>query len=182
MRVRRSPHLVLYWRNGTFVVRNYATSAMAEATPFICRLLDCCAEWTTVDDIRAAMGIDRISTAAAIDSSVCGPVFPPAGRPTDRPPRTCHAGARPMEPGSRLLPYGDETRPLLVAAGGSSPLAGTRRRSHARRRSNRIAAPPESSCHPSAAGNLRPLPGNDERGVASRRRQSPWTSWLPSSD
>ena len=57
IRVRRSPHLVLYWRNGALVVRNYATSAMAEATPFICHLLDCCAEWTTVDDIQAAMGI-----------------------------------------------------------------------------------------------------------------------------
>ena len=57
MRVRRSPHLVLYWSYGRLVVRNYATSAVAEATPFICRLLDCCPEWTTVDDIRAALGV-----------------------------------------------------------------------------------------------------------------------------
>lgn len=57
MRVRRSPHLVLYWSYGRLVVRNYATSAVAEATPFICRLLDCCPEWRTVDDIRAALGV-----------------------------------------------------------------------------------------------------------------------------
>jgi SagB-type dehydrogenase family enzyme len=56
VRVRRSPHLVLYWHRGTLVVRNYATSAIAEATPLVCRLLDVCLEWRTVSEIRMALG------------------------------------------------------------------------------------------------------------------------------
>jgi SagB-type dehydrogenase family enzyme len=54
--VRRSPHLVLYWRGGRLLVRNYATSEVAEATPFTCRLLDCCADWTRVEDISRVLG------------------------------------------------------------------------------------------------------------------------------
>ena len=57
VRVRRSRHLVLYWSNGKLVIRNYATSAVAEATPFICRLLDCCGGWTTLRDLGAALGL-----------------------------------------------------------------------------------------------------------------------------
>jgi SagB-type dehydrogenase family enzyme len=37
------------------VVRNYATAAAAEATPLICRLLDVCAEWTSVEDMTVAL-------------------------------------------------------------------------------------------------------------------------------
>lgn len=58
LKVRRSPHLVLYWRPGAFVVRNYATSAIAEADPLICRLLDACAEWRTVEEIQSTLGLD----------------------------------------------------------------------------------------------------------------------------
>jgi len=55
VRVRRSPHLVLYWRRGTLVIRNYATATTAEADPFICRLLDFCRTWRTMEEIGAAL-------------------------------------------------------------------------------------------------------------------------------
>jgi SagB-type dehydrogenase family enzyme len=82
--VRRSPHLVLYWRNGRLVLRNYATSALAEATPFICRLLDCCADWATLDDIRIAMGIGASQRLPELIQRLCERSFlQQAGKPVD---------------------------------------------------------------------------------------------------
>ncbi len=57
IRVRRSPHLVLYWSRGTFVLHNYATSVVAEATPLICRMLDVCDRWKTVRQIADALDV-----------------------------------------------------------------------------------------------------------------------------
>jgi SagB-type dehydrogenase family enzyme len=47
----------LYWRHDTWILQNYATSAIAEADPLICRLLDFCGEWKTVDEIRAGLAL-----------------------------------------------------------------------------------------------------------------------------
>ena len=42
MRVRRSPHLVVFWRRGALVATNFATRDTSTVTPFICQLLDAC--------------------------------------------------------------------------------------------------------------------------------------------
>ena len=39
------------------VVRNYATSVAAEATPLVCRLLDICDDWKTIADISDTLGV-----------------------------------------------------------------------------------------------------------------------------
>jgi SagB-type dehydrogenase family enzyme len=55
VRVRRSPHLVFYWRSHALVVHNYATGDIAHATPVVCALLDACSEWQSPSDLRAAL-------------------------------------------------------------------------------------------------------------------------------
>ena len=91
-RVRRSPHLVLYWRNGRLVVRNYATAAVAEATPFVCRLLDCCADWANVEQIRTAMGIGESPLLPRLIRRLCERSFlQQSDRPIDRRERAMQA-------------------------------------------------------------------------------------------
>ena len=54
MRVRRSPHLVFYWRDNALVVYNYATGDVAAATPVVCALLDYCADWQVASTLQKA--------------------------------------------------------------------------------------------------------------------------------
>ncbi len=83
-RVRRSPHLVLYWRNGKLILRNYATSALVEATPLTCRLLDACAEWTAVDDLGIALGMGAAPMLPRLIQQLCDRSFlQRAGQPLD---------------------------------------------------------------------------------------------------
>jgi SagB-type dehydrogenase family enzyme len=56
MRVRRSPHLVVFWRRGALVATNYATGDLVQVTPFICQLLDACEAWTSARGLAAAIG------------------------------------------------------------------------------------------------------------------------------
>ena len=55
MKVRRSSHLVAYWRNGSLLARNYATGQVVQVTPFICQLLDSCGDWTTLEEVAARL-------------------------------------------------------------------------------------------------------------------------------
>jgi SagB-type dehydrogenase family enzyme len=55
MRVRRSPHLVVFWRRGALVASNYATRVTTAVTPFICQLLDACEAWITVPRLAARL-------------------------------------------------------------------------------------------------------------------------------
>lgn len=48
----------MYWRDGSLIVRNYATGAAAAADPLICRILDICGEWTTLTEISAALDLE----------------------------------------------------------------------------------------------------------------------------
>jgi len=50
--VRRSPHLVAYWRGRTFLVHNCATGVKVEVPPNACELLSFCDEWTKPADIE----------------------------------------------------------------------------------------------------------------------------------
>lgn len=53
LRVRRSRHLVCYWRSGAFVVHNYATGVTGAVTPLVQHLLDLCSEWRGLRQLRA---------------------------------------------------------------------------------------------------------------------------------
>jgi SagB-type dehydrogenase family enzyme len=56
-RFRRARHLVFYWRGDRLVVHNYATGRRVGAAPSLCRLLDCCGDWKTRDEIALALGV-----------------------------------------------------------------------------------------------------------------------------
>ena len=55
LRVRRSPHLIGYWRQGQFVLRNYATGIASKASPLVCEFLDACGTWQTMDALGKAL-------------------------------------------------------------------------------------------------------------------------------
>lgn len=55
VRVRRAPHLVAYWRNGTFILRNYATGEASRVSPVLLLVLDCCRDWTSAEEILARL-------------------------------------------------------------------------------------------------------------------------------
>jgi SagB-type dehydrogenase family enzyme len=57
LKVRRSSHLVAYWRHGSLFARNYATRQVVQVTPFICQLLDSCGDWTTLEEVAARLGV-----------------------------------------------------------------------------------------------------------------------------
>ena len=52
--VRRSPHLVTYWRGASMLVCNYATRVTTGATPLVCEILHACDRWRTIAQIQAA--------------------------------------------------------------------------------------------------------------------------------
>lgn len=58
-RLRRSPHLVSYWRHGALVLRNYATGEASQVSPVLFLLLDFCRDWRTVDEIVDALPMAR---------------------------------------------------------------------------------------------------------------------------
>ena len=53
--VRRSPHLVAYWRNGSLRICNYSTQTTVDAGHLVCELLDFCNDWRTLDDIAQGL-------------------------------------------------------------------------------------------------------------------------------
>lgn len=55
LRVRRSRHLVCYWRSGAFVVHNYATGVTGAVTPLVQHLLDLCSDWRGMRQLRAGL-------------------------------------------------------------------------------------------------------------------------------
>ena len=56
-RVRRSPHLVAYWRNGSLRIVNYATRDTSEADPLVCELLNLCGDWRTLPEIEHGLSV-----------------------------------------------------------------------------------------------------------------------------
>ena len=57
LRFRRARHLVFYWRGNRLFVHNYATGRRVGAAPPLCRLLDCCGDWKTGDEIASALDV-----------------------------------------------------------------------------------------------------------------------------
>jgi SagB-type dehydrogenase family enzyme len=81
--VRRSPHLVAYWRNRTLIACNYATGSTAEVPPGICDLLDVCHDWTRLEDLEASGVISPSSFSATIDRLVALTLLERSDRPAD---------------------------------------------------------------------------------------------------
>jgi SagB-type dehydrogenase family enzyme len=52
IKIKRSPHLVAYWRGTSLFVCNYATRVTTEATPLVCELLHVCHSWISIHAIR----------------------------------------------------------------------------------------------------------------------------------
>ncbi len=55
-RVRRSAHIVAYWRHGQLVIRNYATDSTTRANSLVLALLEFCSEWRTRREIEQVLG------------------------------------------------------------------------------------------------------------------------------
>jgi SagB-type dehydrogenase family enzyme len=81
--VRRSPHLVVYWRGRTLVACNYATGTRTEVPPKACELLSFCDGWTALDDVRAAGFVRAASAAAIVDRMVSLTLLERSDRPRD---------------------------------------------------------------------------------------------------
>jgi len=53
-KLRRSPHLVVYWRHDALHIHNYATQQTINATPFVVDVLNLCARWRLPADVSNA--------------------------------------------------------------------------------------------------------------------------------
>ena len=70
VRIRRSPHLVAYWRGRAFIACNYATGAKVEVPPQARDLLSACDDWTRLADLERAGFVSSSTFAATIDRMV----------------------------------------------------------------------------------------------------------------
>src|SRR5204863_6994130 len=84
MRVRRSPHLVVFWRGGPLVATNFATGDTSAITPFICQLLDACEAWITLPRLasRLAVPVDE-SLGDLVTQLLTRHLLEQAGAPAD---------------------------------------------------------------------------------------------------
>ena len=57
IRLRRVPHVVLYWRQDGLAVHNYATGEITGATPEVCEVLDFCSIWRTASQVATHLGV-----------------------------------------------------------------------------------------------------------------------------
>jgi SagB-type dehydrogenase family enzyme len=68
-RFRRSRHVVAYWRDGAFILHNYATRAKTAAPAAVAEILGACEAWTSVDELCArAPGFARDVIGPAVTS------------------------------------------------------------------------------------------------------------------
>lgn len=63
---RRSPHLVVYWRDDALHLYNYATRQAARGNTFILDVLNACADWRSLQDISVAFPDQPVSLVAAL--------------------------------------------------------------------------------------------------------------------
>ncbi len=83
IRVRRSRHLVAYWRGRTLIASNYATATNVEVPPKACNLLTACDDWTKLDDLERAGFVSSSTFAATIDRMVELTLLERSDRPRD---------------------------------------------------------------------------------------------------
>jgi SagB-type dehydrogenase family enzyme len=69
VRVRRSPHLVSYWRDNGIITRNYATGHAVVGDPLVSYVLTLCADWTSVTELcKRLPGVPRRTLAKLVGS------------------------------------------------------------------------------------------------------------------
>lgn len=83
VRVRRSPHIVAYWRHRTLVACNYATGMKAEVPPAAGELLGFCDGWTRLADLEDAGFVSKSAFPAIIDRMVNLTLLERSDRPAD---------------------------------------------------------------------------------------------------
>src|SRR5688500_16734148 len=92
-RVRRSPHIVAYWRRGALILHNYATGVRTPANPSICPVLHACAGWTTAQDLSSALGLKPALVSRVIRQLVSRSLLQQSGRKEDPRERAMRAFA-----------------------------------------------------------------------------------------
>ena len=137
VRVRRSPHLVVYWRKRTLVACNYATGAKIEVPPKARDLLTFCDDWTKLDDLERAGFVPSSTFAATIERMVELTLLERSDRPTD--PRVS-ADGHPRSAGTRK-PVSSTPPPRTCRSSSPRVLAAT----CARVRRPRLRQPPSSA-------------------------------------
>ena len=177
VRVRRSPHLVVYWRNKTLVACNYATGARAEVPPRACELLSFCDEWTRLEEVQQAGFVPAASFAcghlAVVDAHVARAVRP-AGRPASR----GHGNTAAMESSVRLFSRHNE-RCSVCRQGGDRPARSIAVRHHHLRRPSSDTGTPQSSISDrrTARSPSHNCCGRGVLGAAFRLSRSRLMSW-----
>jgi SagB-type dehydrogenase family enzyme len=83
VRVRRSPHLVAYWRGRTLIASNFATGTNVDVPPNAHNLLTVCDGWTKLDDLERAGFVPSSTFAATIDRMVELTLLERSDRPRD---------------------------------------------------------------------------------------------------
>jgi len=83
VRVKRSPHLVTYWRGDSMLVCNYATRVTTQSTPLVCELLDVCGAWLTLGEIRQRTNAGGQLLPALIDRLVALTLLEQSDRSAD---------------------------------------------------------------------------------------------------
>src|SRR4029453_13457246 len=83
IKVRRSPHLVAYWRGSSLFICNYATGVTTEGTPVVCQLLHVCDNWVSIRGIQARTTAGGSLLPAIIERLVDLPLLDRSDRPPD---------------------------------------------------------------------------------------------------
>ena len=82
-RVRRSPHLVVYWRRGVLMAYNFAARSLVQLPPRACELLNACDAWTPLSDLAATGIVPGGTVAATVDRMVELMLLERSDRPRD---------------------------------------------------------------------------------------------------
>src|SRR5215471_21582284 len=83
MFVRRSPHVVSYWRGGRLIAHNYRSNVAVAATPLLIGILDRCSEWRSLTSVtRLFPDYAPSSVGRAIRLLVTSTLIEAARRPT----------------------------------------------------------------------------------------------------
>ena len=83
VRVRRSPHLVAYWRGDTLLVQNCATGLKVEVPSNACDLLSFCDDWTKLADLENAGFVPSSTFLATVRKLVDLTLLERLDRPRD---------------------------------------------------------------------------------------------------
>lgn len=83
IKVRRSPHVIAYWRGNSLFISNYATRVTTEGTPVVCELLHACDSWVSIDAIRERTNAGGTLMPAIVERLVDLTLLDRSDRPPD---------------------------------------------------------------------------------------------------